>query len=267
MQGLEDLPVLEEVVSWLGPLEAAALQRTCRSARQAWWQHLAQWLPVQAPLPWVRPVHVTKLRRTVIEPLAAARRASGEWVRPALPAADWQWAGLLLLWLPDAWRRLSVPAGIFELGGLSAPPLEPVNERFPDPRISDIWYNLLYMQGTIDDFYTWRQQLRQEERPLQRWAPAIAPPPLQRLADQAIRATYSVRTSLVPGTKVCRWTDLMTQVRLLQGHQLAAVIVRREGRMIVRREGPINEGPIYRLFPALPPEELMVHFASEGSTE
>ena len=76
MPELEALPVLEEIVACLGPLEAAALQRTCRSACEAWWQHLAQWLPAQALLPWVRPVHITTLRRTVIEPLAAARRAS-----------------------------------------------------------------------------------------------------------------------------------------------------------------------------------------------
>ena len=244
MPELEALPVLEEIVAWLGPLEAAALQRTCRSACEAWWQHLAQWLPGQVPLPWVHPNHVVDLRRTVIEPLAAARRASVEWVRPALPRESWQWAGLLLLWLPDAWRRLSVPAGIFELGGLSAPPLEPAKERFPDPRISDIWYRLSEVQCDLDDFHRWRRQLPQAALPLQRWAPTLATAPVWRLAEKAIRASKSVLTPLPTDTEVCRWTDTMTQVRLRQGQQLAAVVVRREG-------------PIYRLFPALPPRQLM----------
>lgn len=245
MPELEALPVLEEIVAWLGPLEAAALQRTCRSAREAWWQHLAQWLPEQVALPWVSQGNLAYLRRNVIGPLAAARRASGEWVRPVLPRAAVQWAGLLLLWLPDAWQRLSVPAGIFELGGLSAPLLEPVNERFPDPRISDIWYRLSGVQYDLDDFYRWRRQLRQAALPLQRWAPTLASAPVLRLAEKAIRASNSIRTPLPADTEVCRWTDMMTQVRLRQGHRLAGVIVRRQDPMV------------YRLFPALQPEQLV----------
>jgi hypothetical protein len=232
---MEALPVLDEIIAWLGPLHSVPFQRTCRTAHQAWWQHLAHWLPAQAPLPCVHPLHVSQLRRTVIEPLAAALQTA-EWVRPALPAQGWQWAGLLHLWLPDAWRRLSLPAGLFELGGLSAPPLE-TGDRLPDPRISDLWDRLPHVQNTLDAFGAWRRQLAAAALPLRRWPPALAPPPLQQLARRA------AHPGLAPaGTESRPWTHRLVRVRVRWRRRLAAVIVHRDG--------------IYRLFPALPPEQL-----------